>query len=131
MTILFRVVAIKRPKCTRNNSFYIQINLNIGLYIYIYDLNWFNYIVRSPTVTTSLKNLIMLYFKQGRYDASAQLVNCADKIKNDPSAITQVIEDVRKIQMNYSISNLPANPARPVNLLNQTQTKSRFGMYEF
>ncbi|CAF0943347.1 unnamed protein product [Brachionus calyciflorus] len=48
--------------------------------------------VDTPTVTTTLKNLVTLYRKQGRNEAADQLDNCAVKIKKDPSAITQAIE---------------------------------------
>jgi hypothetical protein len=137
---LFRAVGIKRPKWTRNKSVYIQINLNIGQY----NLNWFNYFVWSPTVTTTLKNLVTLYRKQGRNEAADQLDNCAVKIKKDPSAITQAIEVVQKVQMNDSLASAAAmaaaaaagaaNPAA-ANLINQTLTSSqssnsRFGMYD-
>ena len=56
-----------------------------------------------PTVTTTLKNLVTLYRKQGRNEAADQLDNCAVKIKKDPSAITQAIEVVQKVQMNEPI----------------------------
>ena len=36
-----------------------------------------------PTVTTTLKNLVTLYRKQGRTEAADQLDNCAVKIKKD------------------------------------------------
>jgi hypothetical protein len=50
-------------------------------------------------VTTTLKNLVSLYRKQGRNDAADQLDNCAVKLKKDPNAITQAIEIVQKVQM--------------------------------
>ena len=56
-------------------------------------------------MTTTLKNLVTLYRKQGRNEAADQLDNCAVKIKKDPSAITQAIEVVQKVQM--SDTNLP------------------------
>jgi kinesin light chain len=63
--------------------------------------------VDTPTVTTTLKNLVTLYRKQGRNEAADQLDNCAVKIKKDPSAITQAIEVVHKVQMNEPVVNLP------------------------
>ena len=36
-----------------------------------------------PTVTTTLKNLVTLYRKQGKNEAADQLDNCAVKIKRD------------------------------------------------
>lgn len=53
-------------------------------------------------MTTTLKNLVTLYRKQGRNEAADQLDNCAVKIKKDPSAITQAIEVVQKVQMSES-----------------------------
>lgn len=41
--------------------------------------------VDTPTVTTTLKNLVTLYRKQGRHEAADQLDNCAVKIKRDVS----------------------------------------------
>ena len=41
--------------------------------------------VDMPTVTTTLKNLVTLYRKQGRAEAADQLDNCAVKIKKDVS----------------------------------------------
>jgi len=55
--------------------------------------------VDMPTVTTTLKNLVALYRKQGRSEAADQLDNCAVKIKRDPSAITTAIEVVQKVQL--------------------------------
>jgi kinesin light chain len=63
--------------------------------------------VDTPTVTTTLKNLVTLYRKQGRNEAADQLDNCAVKIKKDPSAITQAIEVVQKVQLNESFTNNP------------------------
>lgn len=40
-----------------------------------------------PTVTTTLKNLVTLYRKQGRNEAADQLDNCAVKIKKDVSLL--------------------------------------------
>jgi kinesin light chain len=63
--------------------------------------------VDTPTVTTTLKNLVTLYRKQGRNEAADQLDNCAVKIKKDPSAISQAIDVVQKVQMNESFTNNP------------------------
>ena len=58
-----------------------------------------------PTVTTTLKNLVTLYRKQGRTEAADQLDCCAVKIKKDPSAISQAIEVIQKVQMNEPVTN--------------------------
>ena len=80
--------------------------------------------VDTPTVTTTLKNLVTLYRKQGRNEAADQLDCCAVKIKKDPSAITQAIEVVQKVQMNESFTNNP-------NILTSSQSSSgRFGVYD-
>lgn len=83
--------------------------------------------VDMPTVTTTLKNLVTLYRKQGRTEAADQLDNCAVKIKKDASAICQAIEVVQKVQMNESFTNSPN-----VNqMMSASQSSSgRFGIYE-
>lgn len=45
-----------------------------------------------PTVTTTLKNLVTLYRKQGRTEAADQLDNCAVKIKKDVNFFTIHLE---------------------------------------
>lgn len=79
--------------------------------------------VDMPTVTTTLKNLVTLYRKQGRTEAADQLDNCAVKIKKDPSAITQAIDVVQKVQMNESFTNNPM-------MTSSQSSNSRFGNYE-
>lgn len=84
--------------------------------------------VDTPTVTTTLKNLVTLYRKQGRTEAADQLDNCAVKIKKDPSAITQAIEVVQKVQMNESFTN---NPNISTMMMSSSQSSnSRFSVYE-
>lgn len=79
--------------------------------------------VDMPTVTTTLKNLVTLYRKQGRTEAADQLDNCAVKIKKDPSAITQAIDVVQKVQMNESFTNNPM-------MTSSQSSNGRFGNYE-
>ena len=61
---------------------------------------------KRPTVTTTLKNLVALYRKQGRNEAADQLDNCAVKIKKDPTAITQAIEVVQRVQMSDTTNRM-------------------------
>lgn len=79
--------------------------------------------VDMPTVTTTLKNLVTLYRKQNRNEAADQLDNCAVKIKKDPSAITQAIEVVQRVQMSESFTNSPM-------LTTSQSSSSRFGNSE-
>lgn len=85
--------------------------------------------VDTPTVTTTLKNLVTLYRKQGRNEAADQLDNCAVKIKKDPSAISQAIDVVQKVQMNESFIN---NPNINTILASQSNnaTNNRFSVYD-
>lgn len=83
--------------------------------------------VDMPTVTTTLKNLVTLYRKQGRTEAADQLDNCAVKIKKDPSAISQAIEVVQKVQMNESFTN---NPNINQMMTTSQSSNSRFGIYD-
>lgn len=77
--------------------------------------------VDMPTVTTTLKNLVTLYRKQGRTEAADQLDNCAVKIKKDPSAISQAIEVVQRVQSNEAFTN---------SIPNSQSSTGRFGVYE-
>lgn len=81
-------------------------------------------------MTTTLKNLVTLYRKQGRNEAADQLDNCAVKIKKDPSAITQAIEVVQKVQMNESFSNLNLNSAPTTSMTSSQSSNNRFGLYD-
>ena len=90
--------------------------------------------LQRPTVTTTLKNLVSLYRKQGRNEAADQLDNCAVKIKKDvclfrssihgpflsilymyflfcclqqPSAISLAIDVVQRVQMSDAFVNNP------------------------
>lgn len=77
--------------------------------------------VDMPTVTTTLKNLVTLYRKQGRTEAADQLDSCAVKIKKDPSAISQAIEVVQRVQSNEAFTN---------SIPNSQSSTGRFGVYE-
>lgn len=77
--------------------------------------------VDMPTVTTTLKNLVTLYRKQGRTEAADQLDTCAVKIKKDPSAISQAIEVVQRVQSNEAFTN---------SIPNSQSSTGRFGVYE-
>lgn len=85
--------------------------------------------VDMPTVTTTLKNLVTLYRKQGRTEAADQLDNCAVKIKKDPSAITQAIDVVQKVQMSESFTNNP-NINQMVPMSTSQSGNNRFGHFE-
>lgn len=73
-------------------------------------------------MTTTLKNLVTLYRKQGRNEAADQLDNCAVKIKKDASAITQAIEVVQKVQM----SNNEAAAAAAAATMSHSTSTNRF-----
>lgn len=96
------------------------------MFLLIFDRNWLqtnaNVVNSRPTVTTTLRNLIALYRKQGRNEAADQLDNCAVKIKKDPSAITQAIEVVQKVQMSESAM------ASPQTLTSSQSSNNRFSV---
>lgn len=54
----------------------------------------------TPTVTTTLKNLSLLYRRQGRYEAADTLENCASRARKDPQAITQALNMIKKSSNN-------------------------------
>jgi kinesin light chain len=67
---------------------------------------WYKTILTDqPTVTTTLKNLSLLYRRQGKYEAADTLENCATKARKDPQAIIQALNIVR--QTNLSMQQLP------------------------
>lgn len=54
----------------------------------------------QPTVTTTLKNLSLLYRRQGKYDAAEQLETCATKARKDPQVIVQALNIVKQTNSN-------------------------------
>ncbi|CAF0882565.1 unnamed protein product [Adineta ricciae] len=50
----------------------------------------------TPTVTTTLKNLSLLYRRQGRYEAADTLENCASRARKDPQALTQALQLIKQ-----------------------------------
>ncbi|CAF1221573.1 unnamed protein product [Rotaria sp. Silwood1] len=50
----------------------------------------------TPTVTTTLKNLSLLYRRQGRYEAADTLENCASRARKDPQAIIQALNIIKQ-----------------------------------
>ena len=50
----------------------------------------------TPTMTATLKNLSLLYRKQGRYEAADTLENCASRARKDPQAIVQALNIIKK-----------------------------------
>jgi kinesin light chain len=59
--------------------------------------NWYNTIqVDAPTVTTTLKNLSLLYRRQGQYDTAETLENCASRVRKDSQAIIQALNIIKQ-----------------------------------
>ena len=54
----------------------------------------------TPTVTTTLKNLSLLYRRQGRYEAADTLENCASRARKDPQAIVQALQIIKQSNNN-------------------------------
>ena len=50
----------------------------------------------QPAVTTTLKNLSLLYRRQGKYEAAETLENCAARARKDPQAIVQALNIVKQ-----------------------------------
>jgi len=50
----------------------------------------------TPTVTTTLKNLSLLYRRQGRYEAADTLENCASRARKDPQSIIQALNIIKQ-----------------------------------
>ncbi|CAF0837703.1 unnamed protein product [Rotaria sp. Silwood1] len=62
---------------------------------------WYKTILADqPTVTTTLKNLSLLYRRQGKYEAAEALENCAAKARKDPQAIIQALNIVKQTNLN-------------------------------
>ncbi len=62
---------------------------------------WYKTILTDqPTVTTTLKNLSLLYRRQGKYEAADTLENCAMKARKDPQAIIQALNIVKQTNLN-------------------------------
>lgn len=73
---------------------------------------WYKTILTDqPTVTTTLKNLSLLYRRQGKYEAADTLENCATKARKDPQAIIQALNIVK--QTNLSTQQPPPPPLPP------------------
>ena len=62
---------------------------------------WYKTVLTDqPTVTTTLKNLSLLYRRQGKYEAAETLENCAAKARKDPQAIVQALNIVKQTNLN-------------------------------
>jgi len=62
---------------------------------------WYKSILSDqPTVTTTLKNLSLLYRRQGKYEAADTLENCATKARKDPQVIIQALNIVKQNNLN-------------------------------
>jgi len=62
---------------------------------------WYKSILSDqPTVTTTLKNLSLLYRRQGKYEAAETLENCATKARKDPQVIIQALNIVKQNNLN-------------------------------
>jgi kinesin light chain len=58
---------------------------------------WYKTITTDqPTVTTTLKNLSLLYRRQGKLEAAEILENCAAKARKDPRVIIQALNIVKQ-----------------------------------
>ncbi|CAF3854894.1 unnamed protein product [Rotaria magnacalcarata] len=70
---------------------------------------WYKTILTDqPTVTTTLKNLSLLYRRQGKFEAADTLENCATKARKDPQAILQALNFVK--QTNLTTQQQPPPP---------------------
>jgi kinesin light chain len=59
--------------------------------------NWDKTIqINTPAVTTTLKNLSLLYRQQGRYNAADILENCVLHARNDSQTIIQVLDIIKQ-----------------------------------
>ena len=54
----------------------------------------------QPTVTTTLKNLSLLYRRQGKYKVAETLEICATKSRKDPQAIIQALDIIKQTNLN-------------------------------
>ncbi|CAF0922688.1 unnamed protein product [Rotaria sp. Silwood1] len=53
--------------------------------------------IDTPTLTATLKNLSLLYRRQGRFDAAEIMENCASRTQKDSQAIVQVLNLVQQV----------------------------------
>jgi hypothetical protein len=75
---------------------------------------WYKTILTDqPTVTTTLKNLSLLYRRQGKYEAADTLENCATKARKDPQAIIQALNIVKQTNLNTQQQLLPPPTTSP------------------
>ena len=71
---------------------------------------WYKTILADqPTVTTTLKNLSLLYRRQGKYEAADTLENCAAKARKDPQAIVQALNIVKQTNPNTQQQQPPSS----------------------
>ena len=71
---------------------------------------WYKTILSDqPTVTTTLKNLSLLYRRQGKYEAAETLENCAAKARKDPQAIIQALNIVKQTNLNTQQQQPPSS----------------------
>ncbi|CAF1659597.1 unnamed protein product [Adineta ricciae] len=68
---------------------------------------WYKTVLTDqPTVTTTLKNLSLLYRRQGKHEAAEILENCATKARKDPQAILQALNIVKQTTHPQQTSSL-------------------------
>ncbi|CAF1362823.1 unnamed protein product [Rotaria sp. Silwood1] len=61
---------------------------------------WYKTILTNQsTITTVLKNLSLLYQRQGKYEAADTLEKCAAKARKDPQAIVQVLDIIKQTNL--------------------------------
>jgi kinesin light chain len=73
---------------------------------------WYKTILTDqPTVTTTLKNLSLLYRRQGKYEAAETLETCAAKARKDPQAILQALNIVKQTNLNTQQQPPPPPPS--------------------
>jgi kinesin light chain len=72
---------------------------------------WYKTILTDqPNVTTTLKNLSLLYRRQGKYEAAETLETCAAKARKDPQAILQALNIVKQTNLNTQQQQPPPPP---------------------
>ncbi|CAF0916828.1 unnamed protein product [Didymodactylos carnosus] len=62
----------------------------------------------SPAIVT-LKNLGLLYRRQGKYEAADTLENCASRARKDPQAIVQALNVVKQTNLSTTLGSTPTN----------------------
>ncbi|CAF0895306.1 unnamed protein product [Rotaria sordida] len=73
---------------------------------------WYKTILTDqPTVTTTLKNLSLLYRRQGKFEAADILENCATKARKDPQAIIQALNIVKQTNLTTQQQQPPPSSA--------------------